>query len=391
MQLKENNHRALSKHREEVLARLRPGRPASRNDLARETGLSSATVSRIARALVRQRVLTELPASEPGVGRPVSALEVNGAYGSVVGVSLLAPLARLVLLSLRGEILREAEEPLDLARGPDALLGSLRRLLRRVPRRPGRFCGTGLALPGQWSKEEGVSLMYPRLPAWKNVPLRKLLEEWTGGPAALIGYAPALAVAEQARGGRPEPRNLLCAEVAENIALGVISNGEVLEGASGNAGELGHVCMDPQGPVCYCGNRGCLESRATCSAVVDEVRSSPEARGRFPRPRAATFDEVVRLARDGDPFSVRLLGRTGRALGHGLATALNLFNPELLVLNGRFFEAGDFVLTPLRAAIQEHAITSTLKRLTIERSVLGPAAPALGAGLVAIREALRRM
>jgi predicted NBD/HSP70 family sugar kinase len=389
--MKENNHRALSKHREEVLARLRPGRPAFRNDLARETGLSPATVSRIARTLVRQRVLTEVPAPQASVGRPVRGLEINGAYGTVLGVSLLAPVARLVALNLRGEVLREADEPLDLRRGPEALLGSLRALLRRAPRRSGRFCGVGLALPGQWSKEQGLSLTYPRLPAWMNVPIRKLLEEWTGGPAALIGYAPALALAEQARGGRPEPRNLLCAEVAENIALGVIVNGSVLEGASGNAGELGHIMVDPQGPPCYCGNRGCLESRATCSAVQEEIRTSPEARSRFPRPGAAGYDDVVRLAREGDPTCVRLLGRVGRALGAGLATALNLFNPELLVLNGRFFEAGDLVLIPLRAAIQDHAITSTVKRLTIERSALGPTAAALGAGLVAIREALRRL
>ena len=389
MQLKENNHRALSKHREEVLARLRPGRAAFRNDLARETGLSAATVSRIARTLVRQRVLTEVPSAQAAVGRPVRGLEVNGAYGTVVGVSLLAPLARLVVLNLRGEVLREGEESLDLRRGADGLLASLRALVRRLPRRSGRFCGVGLALPGQWSKEEGVSLTYPRLPDWKDVPLRELLERWTGGPAALIGYAPALALAEQARGHRLEPRNLLCAEVAENIALGVIANGEVLEGASGNAGELGHIMVDPQGSPCYCGNRGCLESRATCSAVLDEVRGSADARGRFSR--TPTYDDVVRLAREGDPYSVRLLGRTGRALGAGLATALNLFNPELLVLNGRSFEAGDLVLTPLRAAIQDHAITSTVKRLTIERSALGPSAAALGAGLIAIREALRRM
>jgi predicted NBD/HSP70 family sugar kinase len=323
------------------------------------------------------------------VGRPVRGLEINGAYGTVAGVSLLAPVARLVALDLRGKVLREAEEPLDLPRGADALLASLRALLRRLPRRAGRFCGVGLALPGQWSREEGVSITYPRLADWRNVPLRAHLERWTGGAATLIGYAPALALAEQARGHRDEPRNLLCAEVAENIALGVIANGEVLEGASGNAGELGHVCVDPQGPACYCGNRGCLESRATCSAVVEEIRSSPEARGRFGK--SAGFEDVLRLAREGDPFAARLLARTARALGAGLAVALNLFNPELLVLNGRFFEAGDPVLTPLRAAIQDHAITSTLKRLTIERSTLGPSAAALGAGLVAIREALRRM
>jgi predicted NBD/HSP70 family sugar kinase len=163
--------------------------------------------------------------------------------------------------------------------------------------------------------------------------------------------------------------------------MGAIVNGDVLQGVSGNAGELGHIPIDPSGPICYCGAKGCLESRATTSAVLEEMGDRP----------AESFEDVVRLARNGDSYCARLLGRVARMVGVGLATALNLFNPEVLVLNGRFFDAGDLVSGPVRSAIQEHAIPSSLKRLVIEQSQLGLRAQPLGAGLVAIREAVRRL
>jgi predicted NBD/HSP70 family sugar kinase len=387
LQVKDIDHRALSKHRTELLARLRPGRTATRTDLARETGLSPATVSRITRALVRGRVLREVAGTAaPSVGRPVGGLEINAGAGCVAGFSLLPPVLRTVVLDLRGGLLREDRAPLDLGRGAAGLLRALRgavdRALRRLPAGAGRFRGLGLALPGQWRRAEGVSATFPRLPDWKDVPLRRLLEEWSEAPAALVGYAPALALAEQARGASAEPRNLLCVEVAENIALGVIANGRVLEGASGNAGELGHVVVDPRGRPCYCGRRGCLETVAVCGAAADEAR-----RLRLP----GGWTGLLRLARRGNAAARRILDRTASALGAGLATALSLFNPELLVLNGRFFDAGDLVLEPLQAALRERAIPSALRPLAVERSALGPAAPALGAGLAAIRDALVRL
>lgn len=387
--------RRASRNRVEVLSQLRPWRPSSRRELARQTGLSAATVSRITRDLVRSRVLTEVVKPQASQGRPERSLEINARCGYVLGISLLYPAARLLVLNLRGEVLREASEPLDPARGRAWLLQAIRRSVQALVRAPrngaGRLIGVGLALPGQWDPESGLSALYPRVPDWKNVPIRALLEEWARCPATLLGYAPAIALAEQARRASHEPANLVAVEVAENIAMGAIVNGGLLQGVSGNAGELGHICVDPDGPVCYCGGKGCLETRATVSAVVEEVRESEAARGLFRDPASVGYEDVVRLAREGDSFSTRLLARAARTLGVGLAAALNLFNPELLILNGRFFDAGDLVLGPLRASILDHAIASTMKRLSIEPSTLGARAAALGAGLVATKAAVQRL
>ncbi|MFN3485100.1 MAG: ROK family protein [Planctomycetota bacterium] len=393
-----NNGEVPSRHRLALLGAFRPGGPVTRQELARRTGLSLATVSRLTRELVRRRVLVEVPLPPSPAGRPAQGLEVHPDRGSVLGISLLAPRARVVALDLSGRAFHEIEVPMSWNLGVEGILEPLRRALDGVRRRRTGppLAGVGAAVPGQWDRERGVSLQYPRIPEWKSVPLRRLLEEWTGVPASIMGYAPALALAEytqrSAPGRRPGggPDNLLAVEVAENIALGVVANGRVLEGASGNAGELGHITINPEGPVCYCGSRGCLETLATCAAAVEAAEDL--SRGvSSDGTRPATFETLVHRAREGDAFAERLLARVARLLGVGLAAAVNLFNPEVLVLGGRFFEAGEIVLGPLRTALHEYALPNSTRRLALEPSSLGPRAPALGAGFAAIVAAVRRL
>lgn len=389
-----NNGSLPPRRRVELLGAFRPGGPVTRQELARRTGLSLATVSRLTRDLVRRRVLAEVPLPPSPAGRPAQGLEVHPDRGAVLGISLLAPRARVVTLDLRGRTLHEVEVPMSWNLGIDGVLEPLRKAIEGLRRRRTGppLAGVGAAVPGQWDRERGISIQYPRIPEWKNVPLRRILEDWTGVPASIIGYAPAIALAEHAQrdrgGGGPD--NLLAVEVAENIALGVVANGRVLEGASGNAGELGHITIDPEGPVCYCGSRGCLETLATCAAAVEAAQDL--SRGvSLGEARPATFENIVRAAREGDAFAARLLARVARLLGVGLAAAVNLFNPEVLALGGRFFDAGPLVLDPLRAALQEYALPNSTRRLTLEPSSLGPRAPALGAGFAAAVQAIRRL
>jgi predicted NBD/HSP70 family sugar kinase len=387
--MKPRNRKARTRHRRTILSRLHPGRSRTRGDIARETGLSPATVSRITRDLVKRRLLREIQKSRAAVGRPTQSLEINGEYGRVLGVSLLCPVARALVLDLRGEILREETREVGWQKGRAGLLDTLKDLVcsgvRRGAGRKARFVAVGLAIPGQWDRERGVSIQYPRVADWKDVPVRDLLEEWTGRPAFLVGYAPALALAEHTRHAKDDPRGLLAVEVEDTIAMGVIFNGDLLEGASGNAGELGHITIDPEGPVCYCGNNGCLETLATCQAVVEGARRLEGGRG------PASYEGVVRMAGQGDAFAQKLLHRTATTLGIGLASAVNLLNPDVVVLNGRFFDPGEPVMGPLKAALFSRALQNTVRRITIERSTLGPRAAALGAGIGAIRGVLQSL
>ena len=375
-----------ARHRALILAALPPGAARSRKELSARTGLSPATVLRITRQLLKGKLLREAEARpREGAGRPSPSLEIDGRAGLVLALNPLAPTARALLLNLKGEMLREVEAPLDLRRGRDGVLsllkGLVQKALRQAPSDHGRVLGVGVAVPGQWSKDDGVSLTYPRLPDWREVPLRNLVEGWTRLPTRLIGHMSAMAVAEQA--ARAQVQELVCVYVDDHVGLGAVANGDVLEGVSGNAGELGHTTLQPEGPVCYCGNTGCLEVLASCAAVVERMKESEAA------PRS--FEDVAALARGGHPFASRLLGRAATLLGIGVASAINLLNPRVVVLNGRFFDAEDLVLAPLRQSLKNRALPHTLRPVAIERSTLGPRAGALGAGVVAIREALRAL
>jgi predicted NBD/HSP70 family sugar kinase len=379
----------LARNRALILSHLTPGAARSRKDICAQTGLSPATVLRVTRQLLAGRILSE-SASAPrtGAGRPSSQLEISGRAGLVLGASLLGPTLRVLLLNLKGETLREYASPVHLRRGPEGVLSPLKGLLkkarRELPQNAGPLRGLGLAVPGQWDRKEGVSLTYPRLPEWKPVPLRALVEGWTGLPARLVGFTPALAVAEQAARAKDDFRDLVCVYADDHVGLGVLANGEALEGASGNAGEMGHMTVQPEGPLCYCGNTGCLEMFSSCAAVLEQAR---ESEGSGPR----SFQDVAAMAGRGHAVAQRILGRAATFLGIGVASTLNLLNPQVVVLNGRFFDAGDLVLEPFRRSLLNRTLPNSLQPVAVERSTLGPKAGALGAGVLAIRQALREL
>ena len=385
-----NNMKVIGqqRNRSEVLSKLRPGRLTFRNDLVRETSLSQATVFRITRQLVEEKVIKQSQRRRGSVGRPSPALEINERYASVLGLSLSMTSTRALLMDLCGGVYQEVSLPLEWHAGPDGILDPLRKVVETIldgdSIEASKLAGVGLAIPGHLNRQQGISISYTRVPDWQNVPIHELLERWTGAEVSMIGYAPALALAEQMEQSDPEPDGLLCVEVEENIAMGSIVHGKVLEGANGNAGELAHITVDPAGPICYCGNAGCLEMAATCQTVIDEaVRSEL-----LPGNDEVTYERVVELARDGNAFAARLLGRVAGTLGIGVATAINLFNPDVLVLKGTFFRAKGLVMDPLLNTLKERALPTMTERLRVEQSKLGENAAARGAGRLAIERVL---
>jgi predicted NBD/HSP70 family sugar kinase len=269
-----------------------------------------------------------------------------------------------------------------------ALERSLKGATREAAKRKLKLRRLGMALPGQWDPVTGLSRTYPRVPDWGEVPMRELAAGWTGLAASLHGYAASLAVGELAQRPEPVPKHMLCVEVAEHIAMGIVSNGGVVEGVCGNAGELGHITIDPDGPLCYCGNRGCLETMATCTAVEDDIRQSEVARDVFKTPKPVSFDDVVQHATSGNGFAQRMVQRCSRTLGMGLAVTANLFNPQKLVLSGRFFRRQELVLEPIKAAIKEHTLPNVQGHLEVEVSLFKENAAAHGAAMAALQETL---
>jgi predicted NBD/HSP70 family sugar kinase len=191
------------------------------------------------------------------------------------------------------------------------------------------------------------------------------------------------ALAESVLGAGRDAREIVYLMLSSGIGAGLILGGRLYRGARGTAGEIGHVLVDEQGPMCRCGNRGCLETFAGGGALLELLRRS--------HGDGLSLDGMVGLARNGDPACQRVLADAGRIVGGPVAALCNEFNPELVVVGGRLAAAGELVLGPLRDAVRRYAIPAAAETATIVTSALGDRAELLGAIVLVIGQSDRAL
>ncbi|MCS7172918.1 MAG: ROK family protein [Armatimonadetes bacterium] len=274
--------------------------------------------------------------------------------------------------------------------GPKAVVEAIARLVeelrprtREMPRR------MGVGVPGPLSVTEGIVHAPPNLPGWQEVPLRALLEERLGLAVTLENDANAAAVGEWWRGAARGARHVLYITWSTGIGGGLIVDGRIYRGASDTAGEIGHVTVDPLGPLCPCGRRGHLEGIAGGRAIARAAREAL-ARGE-PSGLAAveeiTAREVAEAARGGDPLARRVLERASWMMGLAVGSMLNLLNPEVVVIGGGVARSWDLVEGPLVRAAREAAFEAPFRAARILAAALGEGAGLLGAAYVALQKA----
>jgi glucokinase len=278
-------------------------------------------------------------------------------------------------------------------RGPDAVVANVLDIAEGLVRTAGRAGlrpeAVGIAVPGVIDEATGMAVWSANL-GFREVPLRGLVAERLGLPAALGHDVRVGGLAEARLGAGRGHRHVLFVAIGTGIAAAHVVDGHVLTGAHGAAGELGHVVVRAGGPACGCGLRGCLEANASATAVArryaERVGSPAEGGlGAAPAESLLGADRVVALAAAGDPPAASIWRETIDALADGLLTGLALFDPEVVVVGGGLAEAGDGLLTPLRAALRERLTFH--REPVLMRAALGDEAGCLGAGLIA-RDAL---
>ncbi|MEE1929670.1 ROK family protein [Streptomyces sp. TRM 70351] len=287
---------------------------------------------------------------------------------------------KAALVGPDGRLLHEARRPTGRKRGPDAVTAAVLDFADELRRVGADRYGTGPAaagvvVPGILDEPEGVVRFSANL-GWKDVPLRALLAERLGAslPVALGHDVRTGGLAEGRIGAGAGVDRFLFVPLGTGIAGAIGLDGRVEAGAHGGAGEIGHVVVRPAGPECGCGQRGCLETMASASAVG---RAWAAASG----DPAATAADAARAVVAGDPRAVAVWQDAIDALATGLVTALTLLDPRMLIIGGGLAEAGDTLFTPLRGAVRDRV---TFQRLpSIVPAALGDAAGCLGAGLLA--------
>ncbi|WP_027345838.1 ROK family transcriptional regulator [Hamadaea tsunoensis] len=363
-----------------VLRHLRINAPCSRADIAAATGLNKATVSSLVADLIERRLVKETGMTERRIGRPATMLVLDGSPYAAIGLEVNADYMTAVAVDLAGDRLLSwrrafAGSSSNPGQAAASIAALAKRAVAKVEKDGRRTLGLTVGVPGLVDGD-GIVRIAPNL-RWRDVDLRSAMRKALNEPPYPIEVendANLAVLAEQRYGGFADAANLVYLTGEVGIGAGVICNGHLLRGSRGYAGEFGHILVDPTGPVCGCGRRGCLEALAGIGAVVS--RALPDASASSPTELEPEVEEVVRRAKAGDPKVLDVLAETGRHLGYGIATVANLINPEVVVLGGYFVPLSPWLIpaAELELASRSIAPESGGTRIVASHLDLGAAA-----------------
>ena len=395
-----------------ILNGVRVSGPITRVAVAHRTGLSRTTVSSIVDELLADNLLFEGKTVEaaPTGGRRATLLHFNADAGYVIGVDLGRSHLTLLLTNLAGQIIARRSGPFDASLGPEICLQHVIADLMdfTAEHHVGwhQIIGVGLGIPGPMDAASRMLVRPPRMPGWDQFDIRAVMERACKVPIYLDNDANMGARGESQYGAARNVEFMAYVKVATGIGCGLIMNGDIYRGAGGTAGELGHVTIDDNGPLCDCGNRGCLEVVAGAAAVTmaaardvypdssgagdgndshdshdsHDGHDSVDSAAAGPR-RAGPLDvaDVVQAALAGDTVAQEAIERAGYHIGIALAGLVNIFNPSLILLDGSMARAGEFLLGPIRQGIARRSLAASSAATRIEMAQLGDNAIALGA------------
>jgi predicted NBD/HSP70 family sugar kinase len=345
-----------------TLSFIRLHQPMSRADLARKSGLQRSTVSAIVDQLIDEGWVTEGAVGRSPRGRRPRNLHLNVERAGILGVELRPETTTIGLAGVDARFMGQAT--FATATTPERFVEDLAAAacdLRRA--HPRVLCeGMGVSLPGRVD-DSGRLVFAPNL-GWGPVQLQQMIEAAVGLPVNVENAANACALAELWFGRHPEHiRHIVAVTVSEGIGVGLLLNGQLVHGAGAMAGEFGHVSLDPAGPPCRCGRRGCWERYASNSAAV---RHYQELLGQVPREGLRTsmrFEDLARLAEDGDETAVATLQRMGHYLGTGLANLATGLAPDVIVVVGEVTAIWDRIGPIVADLIAARALPNSTTRV----------------------------
>ncbi|MFE9456578.1 ROK family protein [Streptomyces californicus] len=365
---------------ERVVRAVRMAGSLTQAEIARSTGLSAATVSNIVRELKDGGTVEVTPTSAGG--RRARSVSLSGDAGIVIGVDFGHTHLRVAVGNLAHQVLAEESEPLDVdassAEGFDRAEVLVKRLIEATGISPDKVIGIGLGVPGPIDVESGTLGSTSILPGWTGINPSEELSGRLGVPVYVDNDANLGALGELVWGSGRGVKDLAYIKVASGVGAGLVIDGTIYRGPGGTAGEIGHITLDESGPVCRCGNRGCLETFTAARYVLPLLQPSHGP--------GLTMERVVQLAREGDPGCRRVIGDVGRHIGSGVANLCNLLNPSRVVLGGSLAEAGELVLGPIRDSVSRYAIPSAARQLSVLPGALGGRAEVLGALALVLSE-----
>lgn len=313
----------------------------------------------------------------------------------LIGVDLGGTNIRMGVVTPEGGILKKVQSPTDMSGGGsammEALVSRLNEFARKVAQGDLSRIRIGIGVAGPVDMGRGVLIAPPNLPDLHGFPLRKFFKEKISVPVAIENDANAFTLGEGWMGAARGCQHYCGITLGTGVGGGVVVSGKILHGANGMGGEVGHMVLNPEGPLCGCGGRGCLEVYASGNGIKRMAREAVEkggGRGRLPRskggPQELTSEELFEAAQKGDETALKVFDEMGRFLGLGLVNLVNLFNPEKIVIGGKVSRAWDYFIRSAKEAVSQRAMKGQRERVEIVLAECGDDAGILGAAYAAM-------
>jgi predicted NBD/HSP70 family sugar kinase len=381
----ENKRKAQEGNRMRIVDELRRRRVATRGELADATGLSRATIATLvvdleAQGLVVEYLNGEAPGTRGARGRPARPLRLDTPAGAAIGVDFGHEHVRVAIANLSSTVLAEQFIALDVDHRSDVALSAAANAIDDLLDETGftrrEVIGAGVGVPSPMDWRTGIVGESSIVPAWAGVNIRREAAQRFGLEVEADNDANLGALAEATVGAGRDSRDLLFVKLSSGIGAGLVLGGKLSRGAAGFAGEIGHIQVRSDGPVCRCGNRGCLETVASTDALLALLRPI--------HGDDLTLDALLDLSIADDDAAVRVIHDGGRAVGRVLADICNVINPAVVVVGGELSRAGQPLVSGIREAIDRYALPASADAVAVTAGDLRERAVLVGALALAI-------
>ena len=373
----------------------------SRYDLKKMSGYSMSSILELSREMIEEGLIYEEECEDSRVGRKPAWLRINPDGGYYVGLEFNAQYMNTVVMNLVGTILyKETRETAD---GVSPHRAKLEQILKQiqdmleiaqqnVPDRS-RIIGIGMGIPGYVDSEKGYSYGYSRIPGWKDIMIRDLVQESTGIPCYIQNNVSVMTLAYKWLNYNGNSNDFVFLSIRTGIRMVTISNNRLVTGKGGFAGEIGHIRISNGGRICSCGRYGCLNSEISDPSLLNIIKEGFQVHHyqRIYELAGENEDNVkiehyVQAVLEGDEESVKLMKVVAGTLGKALALVVNILAPSEVVLSGKQFEIGEVFLDEIRNAVKEEVIAQNFRNLRIKKSEFGGEIGAIGAACMVMEE-----
>lgn len=363
-----------------LLSLIQKHKQVSRSQLAELTQMSNTTVGKIVKELINDNLVIEVGQVEGDVGRRATIIELNPTGAYIIGVELELSSVKIALVSLNGRVVEKQQFKFGIKGNPELVLeqviSEIQILLNKIGiDNADKVIAIGLSMPGLVSWPDGKVHMVPQF-HWNDVQIKHYLEEKLNYIVYVDNHVRSVLLAESLFGNNHKYKNAVCIYIGSGVGGAVMINGEISRGACNTLGEIGHITMDPNGPLCDCGRLGCLQTYI-CSSELEKQAQKP-------------IQDIFTAYENDEDWSARLIHRAKKYLGIAISNVICMYNPEVVMLAGPMIQDYPILLEDIDVIANNHIWPPLKDTFHLVHADIGKDSGVIGASALVLNEFLRQ-